>query len=308
MIDLLRLEAFVHAAENRSFSQAAKQLNLTQPTISHHIKTLETEMGLSLFERSGHNLQLTEAGWALLPWARKLLRQAKELQDFTDSFQSEIYGHLRIACSTTTGKYILPLLAARFRERYPGIRVSILACTQPHVVPELLGGEANLGVVSFELCGQGLECQQFFLDHISLIVPGNHRWASRQSIDPSELLEERIILREETSGTRRVLLNELAKHDISLDNLQVFMELGNAEAIVHTVASGFGVAFVSKLAAECCVRQSKVVDIPVIGLDMQRKIFMVRRDIDSPNRAQEVFWSFVHDPSNQDLLQLSEAI
>ena len=307
MIDLVKLEAFVFAAEHLNFSEAAKQMHLTQPTISHHIKSLEIDMGVELFDRAGHKLHLTETGHLLLPWARKLIRQANEVQDLMASVQGNIVGHLRVACSTTAGKYILPLLAARFRERFAGIQVSILSCTPPHIVPRLLEGEANLGVVSYELCGTGLDCQEFFYDYISLIVPADHPWALRQSIQPEELLRERLLIREPSSGTRRVMLTELAKHDITQDDLKVFMELGNAEAIVHTVAAGYGVSFASYLTTESYLQRGDVVEVPVEGLELRRRIYMVRREIETPNRAQEAFWGFVHDPSNKDLLQLAES-
>jgi DNA-binding transcriptional LysR family regulator len=305
MIDLVRLEIFVSAAENLSFSEAAKSLHLSQPTVSHHIKTFEHELGVELFERSGARLVLTEAGRFLLPWARKLLRQSNELQEMMVSMQNGIVGQLRIACSTTAGKYILPQLAARFRQRYPGIGVSILSCASEQVALRLLEGEAHLGVVSREICGTELECQPFFDDSITLIVPANHRWALRSSIEPEELLEEPIVIREPTSGTRQVMLKELAKYDIALDDLNVFLELGNAEAIVRTVAAGYGVAFVSTLAASCPLQQGNVVAIPVKGFNLRRRIHMVRKSLDEPHRPQGVFWSFVHDPANEDLLRLA---
>ncbi len=307
MTDLTKLKSFLYAAENLSFSEAASHLHLTQPTISHHIKSLEKELGVELFTRSGPHLKLTEAGRLLLPWARKLIRQSIEMQEMMASLQQKIVGHLRLACSTTAGKYILPLLAARFCQRYPGIRVSILTCMPEHVIPRLLEGEANLGVVSYEVGGEGMECQEFFKDSISLIVPTDHPWAFRQSIEPEDLLEEPIIIREPTSGTRRVMLTELAKHDITLDDLNVFLELGNAEAIVRTVAAGFGVSFASTLATACPIERGYVVEVPVAGLELRRTIYMVRRSLDVPNRPQEVFWSFVHDPANADLLRLPES-
>ena len=177
MIDLMKLRAFIYAADYLSFSEAARLLHLTQPTVSHHIKTLEQDFGVELFDRSGHTPNLTEAGRLLLPWAHKLLHQANDIQDMMDSLQQKIVGHLRIACSTTAGKYILPQLASRFSQRYPGIRVSILACMPEYIVPQLLEGEANLAVISsYDLCGNGLECQEFFKDSIILIVPADHPW------------------------------------------------------------------------------------------------------------------------------------
>ena len=306
MIDLMRLRAFVYAAESLSFSEAARQLHLTQPTISHHIKALERTLGVELFTRSGHVLKLTEGGRLLLPFAHQLIHQAIELQELMASLQEGIVGHLRVACSTTAGKYILPRLAARFCQRFPDVKVSILACRPLHVIPQLLEGEANLAVVSsYDLCGNGFECQAFFDDTIALIVPSSHPWTQRQAVDPADFLDEPLLIREPTSGTRRVMLTEFAKHDIGLDDLQIFLELGNAEAIARTVESGYGVSFISTLAADWALKLGRVAVVPVAEFELQRTIYMVRRTLNTPNRAQEAFWNFVHDPSNADLLMLA---
>jgi len=306
MIDIQKVETFLCAAENSSVSEAAKQLHLSQPTVSHQIKILEQDLGNTLFIRSNTGLQLTEAGRLLLPWARRLLHDTNDLKDMMASLQEGIAGELRISCSTTAGKYILPQMAARFCQRYPAIKVRILACGPEHAALNLLEGEANIGVVSTEINNKSLESQKFFKDTINLIVPADHRWASRSSIEPSEILEESLIMREETSGTRRVVLTELAKYDISLDDLKIFMELGNAEAIVRTIAAGDGVSFVSGLAAAYPLERGNVAHVQIEGLNLQRSIFMVRKRISDPHRPRDAFWSFIHDPANADLIHLAE--
>ncbi|MCJ7702015.1 MAG: LysR family transcriptional regulator [Anaerolineales bacterium] len=306
MTDTLKLETFIRAAESLSFSEAAKQLHLAQPTISYHIKSLEKEMGVTLFNRSKSRLQLTEAARLLLPWARKLVNQSNEMQDMLSSLQDGVVGQLRIACTTTAGKYILPLLAARFCHRYPGIQVQILRCTNENVAPLIVGNEANLGVVSSEVLEGQIEYQEFFNDSIILIVPRDHPFAIKRIIEPDDLINEPLIIREATSGTRRVMLSELAKFDIGLDDLNFFMELGNAEAIVRTVASGYGISFVSSVASSCPLERGYVVEVKVRGFNLQRKIYMVRKRLEEPHRAQEAFWSFVHNPINEDLLKLAD--
>jgi len=305
-MDLVKLKSFLYAAEHLNFSEAAKRLHLTQPTISHHVKILEHELGVELFDRSGAKPRLTEAGRLLLPSARDLIKQCGDVKEMMASLDNEVIGELNIACSTTAGKYILPLLVARFCERYSGIRVNILACTPPRIVSRLLEGEANLGVVSSEIAGDGTESQVFFYDYITLIAPADHPWAVRPFVSPEDLLGEQLIMREAESGTRRMMLAELAKHDIALDDLNVLMTLGNTEAIVHTVAAGYGVAFVSQLAAECCLNQGRIVEVPIPALELKRSVYMMRTKMDNPHRAQEVFWSFIHDPENEDLIRLAE--
>ncbi len=304
MIDITRLETFLQAAENLSFSEAARKLHVTQPTVSHHIKTLERELDVELFIRSSTGLRLTEAGRLLLPWARKVVFDSLELKGMMDALQRGIAGNLRIACSTTAGKYVLPQLAARFCQLNPGINVQIMRCMPESVVPRLLDGEANLGVVSFETLEEEMEMQQFFEDVITLIAPLHHPWAANSTIQPSALIGEPIIMRESSAGTRRLMLSEFAKHDISLDDLNIFMELGNAEAIVRTVAAGYGVSFVSTLA--CPFGLGNIVTVNIEDINLRRKIYMVRKRMDVPHRPQEAFWSFIHDPANLDLLQLAE--
>ena len=307
MIDLTKLQAFLYAAESLSFSEAAKQLHLSQPTISHHIKSLEQELGVELFTRSGSGLKLTDAGRLLMSQAGKLLREANAVEQMMDSLQEKIAGQITIACSTTTGKYVLPQVAARFHQLHPGVKISILACTQENVVPRLMKEEADLGVVSYDVCGGEVECQEFFQDHIILIVPADHPWAARQHIEPSELLKIPFIIREPTSGTRKVMLAELGKHGIGLEEMDIFLEVGNAEAIVKTVEAGFGVSFVSRFAAGWALDRGTVVEVPVAGFDLRRKLYMVRNKMQTTHRAVEAFWGFVHDPANADVLRLAEA-
>lgn len=307
MLNLDKLNVFLYAAENLNFSHTAQQLHVSQPTVSKYISELEHEFNVTLFDRKGGGLQLTNAGKTLVPWTRHLLHQSIELEEMMLSLQGEVIGHLKIACSTTAGKYILPRLAARFRRHHPGVRIAILTCTQEDVALRLLEGEADLGVVSVEVGGARLECQRFFTDHIVLIVPEGHPWAERQAIEPEELLDAPLIMREPTAGTRRALLSALAAYDIGLDDLNVFLELGNAEAIVTAVSHNIGVSFVSKLAAAYALAWGAVVEVPVRGIKLQRQLCMARCCMAQPNRAQEAFWGFIHHPENDDLFALAEA-
>jgi DNA-binding transcriptional LysR family regulator len=305
MVDLLRIETFLHAAETLNFSEAARLLHLSQPTVSHHIKTMENELGVTLFERQGTSIKLSDAGRLLVPWARRVMRDSIEMQEMMESLKEGMAGNLQIACSTTAGKYVLPHLAGRFSIRHPNVRTKLLRCTPASVVMNLLDGEANLGVVSYEVPGKDIELQEFFQDLISVIVPRDHPFVRREKILPEELLGEAIIMREETSGTRKVVLSELAKHDISLDDLKNFMEVGNAEAIVRTVAAGYGISFVSKLAAACAIDRGNVVTVPVDGVNLVRTIYMARKRLKESSRPADAFWGFIHDPTNQDLIELA---
>jgi DNA-binding transcriptional LysR family regulator len=306
MLDLMRLKVFIYCADSMSFSQAAKELHLSQPTISHHIKSLESEIGLLLFDRSGGKLQLTEAGRRLVPWARKLVKGASELENMMIGMQEDISGNLCIYSSTTAGKWIIPALIGRFRQRHPGVRLSIEYCRGSEIVECLLEEGSSIGVVNGVETDVRIEYIEFFLDPIVLIAAENHPWRARYDVNPWELVDVPLILREEGSGARNELLTELARHEISLDHLNVVMEIGNEEAIVKTVEGGFGVAFVSRLAAEWAKELGSVVEIPVKNINLQRWVYLARNRKQTPTPAVQAFWAFVHDPENEVLLNVSE--
>lgn len=307
MLDINRLNVFIQVAATQSCSEAAKRLHLSQPTVSKHIQNLEAELNVKLFDREGAQLRITNAGMTLLPWARKMVRQSTEVQAMMESMQDSVVGQLRIACTTTAGKYILPHLAARFRQRYPGVQIFIQPCVRQEMTTRLLSEDADLGVVSSEVRENDLECQYFFTDHVSFIVPEKHPLSKRDSIEPAELLDLPIILREPASGTRRTLQAELAKYDISFDEMNVLMEVGNAEAIVLAVAGNLGVSFVSRMASAYARVWGCVVDVPVDGLNLQRRICIARRKLSHPNLVRDAFWAFIHAPENADVLSLPEA-
>ena len=301
-MDIRKIEVFLCAAETSSLSEAAKQFHLSQPALSHQIKLLEEELEVKLFIRSNTGLKLTDAGQLLIPLARVLIHDANNMKNMMSSQQNVLVGDLRIACSSTSGKYVLPVIVARFCKRSPGIRARILACRPKYAISWLLDGEAHLGIVSSEISDDRLESQEFFYDSISLIVPARHPWTSRRSIEAAEILQEPLIMREGTSGTRRVMLEELAKFDIGLEDLKTSLEVGNAEAVVEVVAEGFGVAFISDLASKCMRDLGRVVKVKVDGVDMKRINYMVRKREAAPHRPSDVFWGFIHALENADLL------
>ena len=196
----------------------------------------------------------------------------------------------------------LPLLAVRFNERFPNASVNMIACRPLDVDNILQNDNADLAIVSFETANPNLECQVFFYDHIILIVPPDHPWTLEEAIHPEALTQEKIIIRESTSGTRRTLLSALAAHDITYDDLNITLELANAEAIVSSVAAGLGIAFVSSASAEFALEAGRVKQVNIPGFKLMRKICMLRKSTESLSRPADVFWSFIHESDNKKLI------
>jgi DNA-binding transcriptional LysR family regulator len=294
MVQLSELKVFVIAAEESSFSRAAERLHLSQSAVSQNIQSVEREFGVELFTRQNRAVRLTEAGQALLPMAQQVISEVCYMSEAMSRIEGEVAGELVIGCSTTSGKYLLPNLVAAFRREYPAVRVRIKVHSRDEVLARLLDERVALGMASKKVEHRDLEYVPFFQDRVILIVPADHPWAAYGRALPADLIDQPMIIREPKAGTTDVLLQGLAQHNISLDMLDVVMEIGNAEAIEMAVEEGIGIAFVSELAAARGLALGRIRQVEIAGLDLCRTIYMARNLRCAPTRAQERFWSFAN--------------
>ena len=201
MLDVHQLNVFLKAAETLSFTQAARLLHMTQPSVSQHIRGLEEHLGTRLFNRRGRTIALTDAGLAMVPMARELVERSVSIEESIRSLKDEVHGHLLVACSTTPGKYVLPHLLAAFHDYFPQVRVSCNVASQILALQALSTGEVHFALASTPpLTHKQIEFQHFATDEIVMIVPYDHPWAATGHVPPEALYEETFILREEGVG------------------------------------------------------------------------------------------------------------
>ncbi|HEY84951.1 MAG TPA: LysR family transcriptional regulator [Chloroflexi bacterium] len=303
MLGIYELTIFLAAAETENFSKAARRLNLSQPAVSMQIRTMEQELGITLFHRAGRTLALTEQGKALVPMARDLVKRSLQVEEEIEVLKGEVVGHLKIGCSTTTGKYYLPMLIARFRQRYPRVQVTIYNDSQTKISASLCDGEIHLSVMSARPFCADAKYHHFFDDYVVLVVGPDHLWAERDSIAPKELSGANFILRDTQSGTREEVNRALNKVGITLDDLNLAMEIGNTEAISMAVEEGIGAAFISRVVARRGIELGRLKEVRVTGLSLHRKIFIAYSRRHPSTRAQTAFWDFALEPENQTLLK-----
>ncbi len=293
MIDWNAMEIFVTAAHLENFSAAAQQLHLSQPAVTQRIQNLERHYGVPLFERRGRRVVLSEAGAYLLPMAEDLLRRCKRMDERMQSLSGQVVGHLQIGCSTTSGKYILPRLIARFREQHPGVRASIRVGSRARVIELLLSRDVQLAFSSARIEHPDLSYLKFVQDDVVLIAPPDHWMARKEIIEPAELLEANIILREKRSGTYQAVAEALEAHDINPNELSVVMTLGNSEAIIMAVEEGVGVGFVPRLAAERFLPMGKIAIVPIHDAYIAYTIWMVSNTMAPATAAQIHFTEMI---------------
>ncbi len=304
MLNLTEVKVFVTAAEEMNFSKAAQRLHLSQSAVSQNIRSLEEDYNVKLFNRRGRSVFLSEAGQTILPMARELLDTSRLLEDTLHNIHGHICGMIDIGCSTTSGKYLLPKLVASFRREYPDVRANINVMGRKGVINRVIEEKFCIGVLSKKIDHSLLEYQPFYEDRVILVVHPDHPWAEYGKALPSDLIDQPLILREESSGTREVMLEGLKSHGITIDRLNIVMEVGNAEAIEVAVEEGIGIAFISELAAARALKLGRIKKVEVEGINLHRTLYATRHISTSCTRAQNLFWDFLEDQR----AQLNEAV
>jgi DNA-binding transcriptional LysR family regulator len=305
MLDPNLLNTFLVAAETLNFSRAAERLHLTQPSVTQHIHSLENHYGETLFERTGNRLSLTEAGHALLPIARQVVTVSLRADEVMEALKGDIQGHLVIGCSTTPGKYLLPVLLAEFMRRYPRVQATCQVTSRVIALQALEQSQVHLAFSSnVEEVNEHIEIRKFISDPVVLIAPLGHPLASKAWVEPEELRHARFILREDSAGTYRVTRNGLARLGINIESLQNVLTLGNSEAIAIAVQEGLGLGFVSEIVVRRMV-EGKVATLNVRGLDLHQEIYICRHRLTPQPRVQAAFWDFLNDPGNPVIKKLS---
>lgn len=292
MVELSTMRVFLAAAEEKNFSQAARRLNMSQSAVSQNIHTMEQAYSVELFQRHGRSVVLSETGEALLPMVREVLRAARLMEDSLQDIKNEIGGDLLIGCSTSAGKYLMPALLSMFQLDYPAVHPRVKVMGREGVYDRLLNQILPFGVASKQLEHRDLECTPLFEDRVFLIVPAAHPWATYGKALPDDLLDQKLIMREEFSGTCETVMESLKPHGITPDMLNVTMELGNAEAIEMAVERGVGIAFVSEMVAARGLAFGRIKKVELQGVNLHRTVHMARNVHYPFTRSQNLFWDF----------------
>jgi DNA-binding transcriptional LysR family regulator len=304
MLNPYELQVFLAAAEAENFSAAARKLHLTQPAVSQQIQVLEKRLQLELFQRDGKRISLTEAGQALVPMARELVNLSARIEETMAARRGMVTGHLTIGCTSTPGKYTLPWLVGSFCEQYPHVQISVEVVRRADLVHKLERQDIDYGIMSGQVKHPDLVYQEFMQDDLVLIVPAQHPFAHTEVISPDMLRGQTIILREEAAGTRVTMLEELERAGLGLDDLRVApIELGSAEGVIAAVEAGWGISWVSMVAAQRTFEMGKIRAIEVEGLSLRRMIYLVSHRQHASTIAQLKFHEFIYSPAGEAILR-----
>ena len=266
-LTLHQLRTFRAVAEQLSFSAAAHELSISQPSVSYQVKELEAVLGLPLIDRLGKRVRLTEAGEVLYEYARRTLTLLDEVALVMEQMRGIERGTLRVGASATVGIYVIPLALGAYKKVHPNLALSLEIGSRETLQERLKRGVLDLAVLSLPIADPNLESTPFMDDELVLVVPAGHPLAGRADLTLRDFTGESFLMREPGSGTR--LAVEVAARRAGV-SLQVGMELGSNGAIKHAVEAGLGVAVLSSHAIELERRGGGLVVVDIEGFPILR--------------------------------------
>ena len=274
-MNLKQLEAFVQVSESGSFSKAAKELFLTQPTISAHISSLEKELNVRLFIRNTKEVSLSDDGKDLYRYAKQItdLEKAIEERFYMDSDDGKHF--ITIAASTIPAQYLLPKVLMCYRERYPKEQIKIMETDSSEVVTQVVDHMVDVGFTGTVLEKKHCKYIPFYKYELAVITPDTpeYRILKEQNRDDIDWIKRKpLILREEGSGTRKEAEKQLKNAGISMEDLDIVASIANQETIKKSVKQGMGITVLSRLAAE---DEDGLLIFPIPGADEGRDINLV---------------------------------
>jgi DNA-binding transcriptional LysR family regulator len=270
-VTLHQLRVFEAVARNLSFTRAADELHLSQPTVSVQVRQLAAAVGMPLFEQFGRRIRLTAAGAELLATARTVFDTWDRFEMTVADLQGLRRGALRVS-AVTTATYFVPRLLGPFSEAYPGIELSLEVARRDDIVQRLIEGRDDLYIMGVPPTDLEIHAHPVLDNPLVIVAPRGHRLAARRALPLEALAEESFLVREPGSGTRMASERYFQRHGFKP---RVRMALGSNEAIKQAVAGGFGVAVLSLHALAMDETRGSLALLDVQGFPIERKWYAV---------------------------------
>lgn len=277
-MNLEYLKVFLVAASKRNFSETAKSLHLSQPTVSLQIQQLESLLDAKLFERTTKNIKLTDAGKLFFQYAEQIIHLVNQTKKELALLSESIHGDLKIGASLTIAEYILPYMIGKYQKEYPKVNLFMNIYNSSQIIHQLINEEIDLGFIESTISHPELVHLPFMEDELILIssaadphpVIGN-----RDVITTDELFSLPLILREKGSGTRQVMEDSLRNHQLDPNRLNTILELSNTESIKSTVESGMALSIISQSAIQKELALGTLRKLRIQGISLRRNFYVV---------------------------------
>lgn len=270
MIDQ-KLYSLLQVYETRSYTHAAKALSITQPAVSQHIRALEEELNVRIFERSNSKLLVTKEGEEVIKCAKKMVGLYNGLTQTLLDGKSSV-NHLTIGVTHTAESNPIAEALAKYCSTHEGVSIKMITDTISNLYKMLNSYELDLAIVEGRLNDPSIRYLLLDTDYLVLAVSVNHPFAKKSMVTLSELKKERMILRLPDSGTRNLFVAHLESNNMSINDFNVILEVDNMATIKDLIRRDFGVSILARSVCLDELKKGKITVLPVENLSMMREI------------------------------------
>jgi len=270
-----RLKVFYTVARRLNFTKASEELLISQPAVTKHIKELESQFNLALFDRKGNKVTLSPAGKVLLKHTEEIQEIYRQIEFDLNQFNQTLKGTLHVGSSTSITQYILPPLLAQFHSIHQDIKIELLNGNSEQIEQALLNKNIELGIIESKSKRREIHYTPFLKDEIVLVCSSKNQLIKKDEINPKDLKNIQLLMREPGSGTLEVIADALKQKGISLSDLKMEMQLGSTEAIKSYLQHSDCMAFISLHAIFKELKNNTLKIIEIKKLPIHRHFFFI---------------------------------
>ena len=273
-MNLWQLKILVAVIEHKSFSKASDAINLSQPTVSSHIKELEEYFQCPLLDRLGKITEPTRAGDILYQHAKEILALSKKAEAAIQDFLGNFKGTLFVGGSTIPSGYIFPKIIGSFSKQFPDIRIEMISGDTAGIIREIKKGKIDIAIVGAKTDDPSIFQEEFIKDDMRLIIPSDHRWAEKPFVNCLDLFSEPFIKREKGSGTWQSILKSMEAAGFDARDLKAPVTMGNTVSVIQGILHHVGISILSPIAVQDEIDKSRLKALPVEDLNLSRFFYL----------------------------------
>ena len=266
-----KLISLLKVYETGNYTRAARQLSLTQPAVSQHIRALEQELGVRIFERANNELHVTNEGRIVIKYARRMQSLHRNLQSDLENEKRRIT-QLKVGITHTAESNAIAEALARYATRHEGVNIQLRTDTIDNLCDMLRNYEIDFAVAEGKISDPSFRCLLMDTDSLVLVVAPEHPLAGKNVVTVGQLMRERLILRLPDSSTSRLFVSTLESRNLRIEDFNVVLEVDNIATIKDLVRRNFGVSILPKSACMDELRKRKIAVLPIENLSMLREI------------------------------------
>ncbi len=283
-----KYESFLAVAAERSFTKAAAQLNLTQPAVSQQIRQLESQLGVTLFDRKPGGLKLTPEGEIVLKYANRMNNVTRNMHKALKNYRLHRHS-LTVGISHSSESNIIPEALALYSARHDNLSITLISDSIKNLYDKLKNFEIDLGIAEGRVTDPSLNSVVLDTDYLAVIVSPDHPLAEKNAVTLRELQDEKLILRLPSSTTRKLFVSQLESRRLSLNDFNVIIELDNIAMIKDLIRRDIGISILMRSTCQDELGKGKLVALPIENLSLGLEVnFIYRKNFSDHKLIDEI--------------------